>query len=361
MMATGNETGWINTWPGNEWEFKLNDDPDSAWTPVAFWTPGTAPVPDTLSLSFAYLGSGTSGAYKIRMPVPPINVLIIRHHEALISPFGATDGSIVFNPTFTFGPCPEHPDGYRYWNWSGKGISTPASTADYYGLAVTLKVALDRYFDDMPYVKGTVWDEGVKEWKTAGQGDMELAPLSKCEDSEDKGTTGAPITDLAQYDGHTNVFWADLETATGTVSTQVFILSGNTKNEVWDGDKRLEDKGKWGKRGEPCPPYTECGVLSPFDINNNGWVERPDASDPGADNWAKEHDLDDQPYTKARVLKHTITHEIIHALAGKEHSKGSECVFFHKTNNWKRDDYLDDTIRSKVMIHNKKRCFQVSQ
>jgi predicted Zn-dependent protease len=96
--------------------------------------------------------------------------------------------------------------------------------------------------------------------------------------------------------------------------------------------------------------------LNPFDVDNNGYVELPPADNPNAENTANQHDDRGRPYTKARVLQHTITHEIIHVLgrSGK-HSTNEACVMNESSLNWKRDDYLSDEYRPLLSIHNKKR------
>jgi len=99
----------------------------------------------------------------------------------------------------------------------------------------------------------------------------------------------------------------------------------------------------------------EHWTFEPFDIDNDGCVELPTANDPDADNQSKQQDDKLIPYNKARVLQHTMTHEIIHALAGAMHSKDPKCVMYEYSNNWKRDDYLCDQYRSQLKIHNKPR------
>jgi hypothetical protein len=123
------------------------------------------------------------------------------------------------------------------------------------------------------------------------------------------------------------------------------MLIGNSPNGIWDGDRRLANHGEWGLWSDP-------DYVSPFDIDNNGWVELPFASDPNADNYLNQHDKYGNPYTKRRVLEHTITHEIGHALAGAYHSNDPECLMYRYSNNWKRDDRLSDYYKSLLRVHN---------
>jgi hypothetical protein len=122
------------------------------------------------------------------------------------------------------------------------------------------------------------------------------------------------------------------------------MLVGNSANGFWDGDRRLATHAEWQD-----PEY---GRLSPFDINNDGYVELPLASDPYTVN---QFDQNGHPYTKRRVLKHTITHEIGHALAGAYHSNDPECVMYKYSNNWKRDHNLSDYYKSLLRVHNIRR------
>jgi hypothetical protein len=92
--------------------------------------------------------------------------------------------------------------------------------------------------------------------------------------------------------------------------------------------------------------------MSPFDINGDGIVELPLAQDPNADLTDSQQD-GSTPYSKARVLKHSITHEICHILAKTgEHSFNDRCVMYKYSSNWKRDNYLSDDYRKLLQIHN---------
>jgi hypothetical protein len=179
-------------------------------------------------------------------------------------------------------------------------------------MAAVLSIPLDHYFNDRPYRKGTVWRGN--DWEQPGPEDMNLSPLRDCEDQKDSG---------AYVDGYTD--------------ESMGILLGNRPNGAWDGD-RLLPREEWEKSGN----------LSPVDIDNDGLVELPRASDPNAVNSANQ-------YTKARVLQFSLTHEIIHVLAGPSHSEDSKCVMYKSLKDWKRDDFLCDSYRSLLNIQNKVR------
>ena len=84
--------------------------------------------------------------------------------------------------------------------------------------------------------------------------------------------------------------------------------------------------------------------LTAFDINNNALVELPMASDP--------NNIDtNYEYTRAQVLKHTITHEMGHAV-GMSHNSDSTCVMYMYSNNWSRDGRFSNTAVGQIRIHN---------
>ena len=57
-----------------------------------------------------------------------------------------------------------------------------------------------------------------------------------------------------------------------------------------------------------------------------------------------------QEYTGAQVLKHTITHELGHAV-GSNHTQDSTDLMYEFSNNWKRDSHLGASA-AQVKIHN---------
>jgi len=323
-LVTGAEAAWSNNWPRYEWEFKLDGDPSDAWTPIYSWIDDGA-----FYLDRPYTG-GANGPYAIRMPLPPLNVLIVKLDKEKFGVFTAENdrqGHIYFMGASP--PNPENIDGSRFWTWSTTGLGIYAK--NFYGLASVLQLPLDRYFGDRPYQKSSIWDP-QQGWITEDVWEpalMKLMPLRMCED----------FTDERKYiDG-----WYD-----ETIGT----LLGNKANGLWDGDRRLPAYDEWA----------QIGHLNPFDVDNNGFVELPLASNPDADNSSKQFAVYDEnlgtwihPYTKAWVLMHTITHEVCHVLAGSLHSQVPKDLMYKYSNNWKREDYLSDWYRSMLYIHNQQR------
>jgi hypothetical protein len=128
-------------------------------------------------------------------------------------------------------------------------------------------------------------------------------------------------------------------------------IPGDIPNDTWDGDRRMLNKVDW----------TGDLNLSPFDIDNNGLVELPPAVDPNAldGNRPKQHAYCDEygnncenPYTKAWVLMHIVTHEIGHALGGWDHSPFPWCLMHTYAYDWSRQDFISDWYRAKLMVHN---------
>ena len=225
--------------------------------------------------------------------------------------------------------------GSRDWGWSTKGYSRWNRSAKQYGMAISMAVTLDHYFNDKPYLKGTVWDETLGtsgQWRPPGPADLVLEPLFRTEDPEDSGYfLWDPVAEKYQYDGY---------------------AFGAPPNGQWDGDRRLLDKNDWAGELQ----------LNPFDIDNNGYIELPPAIDPYADNSPNQYAAYDNnanrwinPYTKAWVLKHTITHEIGHALGGYAHSPFPNCLMHDYSFDWKRQDYMSDWYRARLIVHNKVR------
>lgn len=237
--------------------------------------------------------------------------MIIRHDRTSPSAVSTKDGIINFQTAIP--PSALNPDGTRYWNWDQKGHANTNGTEDHptmYGFATTYQVPLDHYFDDRPYVDGTVWmgngftDDPVPDGR--------LAPLSRVEDRLDT---------LTPMDG---------------------VLGDNPDN-YWDGDYRSNDQNAW---------FMAPNQVSPFDIDGNGYVELPFASDPDADNYSKQYDFDNIPNTKARVLRDTATHELVHAIAGPPHSQVLNCLMYEESSSWRKDNYISDYIRSLLRVHN---------
>jgi hypothetical protein len=288
----GSQTNWSNAWPRHEWEFELNGD--GVWMPVGYW--GDSGTELGLDFEYGQVAPG-SYSYRIRKPVPHINVLIIRHDTTGL--FGSPDGHIRFVSASP--PSQQNPLGTRYWRWATKGYAwcqTTANQASMYGLAVTLEKPLYSYFHDTPYIDGSTWGSS---WDPP---DTVLNPLSLVEDQTDQ---------LDPIDG----------------------VMGDGPNGIWDGDYRLASSDDW----------TINGDLNPFDINYNGKVELPIATALNDIDSSYEYDL-------SHVLMHTITHEMAHALAGPSHTNDPYDLMYRYSNNWSRHDRLCDYYRAMLRIHN---------
>jgi hypothetical protein len=211
--------------------------------------------------------------------------------SGLKSPGHSNDGRIAQRTT-----------GVRNWEWATKGFCQPNNP-----FPITYQKALDNYFNQKPYTDGGTCTSASCYGSTATYNTTQsrvLDPIGKVEDRNDDGT--------------------------------------NTKTSnptVWDTGS---SGGPW--RSDRVVSGSFNQVLTAFDIDNNGLVELPLASDPG--NIDRTHE-----YTKAHVLKHTITHELGHAV-GMNHNYRSKCLMYNWSSDWSRDDYFSDIARGQMNIHN---------
>jgi hypothetical protein len=335
VVVTGDEsTNWSVSWPKHEWEFKLDSsDTESAWTPIA-----ACNGPNELFLDFPYPldPATTSEKYSIRMPLPHLNVLIVWNDAISKGALPGQDGFIKlqYDSKPALEPSQKNPQGTRLWTWSTKGYARTNSVEDQvsmYGIAVTIQNAIHHYFNDRPYQKVSVWNEVTKTWDFPVDGDLRLMPLSKCEDPGDWG----------EEEFYVDGYSFDIA-GIAVIDPSLGIVSGNDPDTNWDGDRRLLTHSEWDSSGQ----------LTPFDIDGDGIVELPFASNPENIDPSWEQDDQGGQYTKARVIKHIITHEIGHALGGPDHSKDPACVMNHQSVDWKRDDHLCDWYRSLLKVHN---------
>ena len=110
----------------------------------------------------------------------------------------------------------------------------------------------------------------------------------------------------------------------------------DTENGEWDGDHRLATTAEWLAEG----------TLSPYDIDGDGLIEQPTAATPaGIVN----------EYEKWQILRHTLTHEVAHALGIASHSEDPDGVMFMYSRNWHRQDRISDWFLSTISIYNAKR------
>jgi hypothetical protein len=178
--------------------------------------------------------------------------------------------------------------GLRDWTWDTKGSSYLGDASSYGYNTTTYQIALDYYFGDRPYEDKAPTINGL------------LDPLSILE-IEDKNDNA--IMDRKE----------DMNT-----------------NKILDGDI------VW------LNAYTKH--FTTFDMDGDFMVELPVVSSPSNIN-------PDYEYTKSQVLKHTITHEMGHAV-GMTHNADSSCVMYQSSNNWSRDGNLSNTAKAQILIHN---------
>jgi hypothetical protein len=181
--------------------------------------------------------------------------------------------------------------GIRDWTWDTKGVSGIGTATAYGSGTKTYQKALNYYFTDRPYRDRTPG--------TTGQ----LDPLSGVEDKDDDGVKDS----LEDANG------------SGALDGDLYYSSFTTANKD----------------------------LSAFDIDKNGKVELPVAGKVSAIN-------PDHEYTKKQVLKHTITHELGHAVGAADatHNSDPSCLMYQYSNNWSRDGFFSNSAKAKIQIHN---------
>jgi len=296
--AADSGTDWAGGWPKHEWEFKLDCPNDvGEWTPVRYWDSEN----QILYLDFDYELDGDNPpafpcGYQIRKPLPHVNTLIVRLDNTP-AVFPGEDGNIRFLAASE--PNQQNLPGERFWAWSSKGYAIVNATADrnsMYGLAVGLKIPTENMFIQKPYVDGSGTEP---PWDPLYDG--KLSPLSEVEDRRDMG--------------------AD----TG---------------ESWGGDYRTFDPAGW---------LAATGRMSPFDVDGDGFMERPALSDPGVANSSLKIETE---YSLAEVWLFVVSHEIGHALGGPIHSDESRCLMNRYAESWRTVDYLSNYYRSLLRVHN---------
>jgi hypothetical protein len=184
----------------------------------------------------------------------------------------------------------------RGWKWATKGYSLPGSGTSY-GSPTIYKKALHFYFTNKPYAEGLTWDG--TSWLPRNYA---LDPLNLVEDKNDDGAFNAGED-----------------------------ITGGSAG-VLDGDAYKT-------------PVSFNRDLSTFDVDINGDVELPIVSD------FKSIDRDFE-YKEKHVLKHTITHEMGHAVGVlTSHTADSSCLMYKYSNTWSRDWQFGTTAKGYIQIH----------
>jgi hypothetical protein len=90
--------------------------------------------------------------------------------------------------------------------------------------------------------------------------------------------------------------------------------------------------------------WSVAGGRTTFDMDNDNMVELPVVA-------SVDQILSDFEYTMPQVLKHTITHEMGHAV-GMSHNQVDTALMFVDTNNWSRDHLFSDDSKAEIQIIN---------
>jgi hypothetical protein len=188
--------------------------------------------------------------------------------------------------------------GKRDWAWDTKGWSGIGNETTYGVGTRTYQTPLDRYFTDEPYIDDPLLGGDPDQ--------LDNVDGSYCEDHNDNGVDDRIRGNFESTAGGTGAL---------------------------DGDRITI-------------PITYGNQQTAMDVDRDWKVELPlvnDPSGPAADTYEDE-------YSRAQVLKHTITHEMGHAV-GMNHNACSTCLMYEWSNNWSRDRNFSAAEQGEMYIH----------
>jgi hypothetical protein len=200
-------------------------------------------------------------------------------------------------------------EGIRDWEWDIKGQSNTGTASAYGSLTTTYQIPLDNYFDQLPY------EDHLDLLCEADILDpIDYNPI-RCEDQNDNGVDDNE-SGLADPAGNTNLLEGDILS-----SPMVFAVQ-------------------------------DPAFHSAFDVDHDGLVEHPLINDPyHATTPAKDDNYQDE-YSRWQVLKHTITHELGHAVGVSHSTSCSNCLMSEYSINWRRDGVFTADEALQIRIHN---------
>lgn len=201
--------------------------------------------------------------------------------------------------------------GVRDWDWDTKGWCNIGDELFYGGDCKTYQIPLDNYFAQRPY---------ADDLGGSGLGNPSfLDPVDDTTAVEDANDSG---------------YWEDQH--------DVVIVSQTP--EILDGDSydfTLAEPGDTNYNSR----HTS------FDVDRDGKIELPVISNPLDPETNAYNDKYPYEYTKAQVIKHTITHEMGH-MVGADHTTDPYCVMNDVSNNWSRDDKFSSSALNAMRFHN---------
>ena len=212
--------------------------------------------------------------------------------------------------------------GARNWTWDEKGASYYGDSTYYsydpyrshIGGAFTYHLNLMHYFYNRPYM-----DDSYNQ-NYSGL----LDPLNLVEDYRNENGIGPE-----KFSGKTEDFLVD--------------------DNLLEGDRMMAD---WKTPQDSSNVSYKTGyAFSTFDSNGNGLVELPVLID---------SNTIDKEYTTAVVQRHTVIHELGHAVGVKnpEHTDDPTCVMYQSSNNWDRAGKFSAAALSQIQIHNKTEVYK---